>query len=401
VRVRAEVSLSALQSLVVHLGGLSERRKTVLFVSEGPPLMVADFSLADRLNDVITAANAANVTIHTIDAKQLDATRSESAVNGALTAATGGRELSQRNDFTRGLHEVMSDASAYYLIGYAPERDPADGRFHKIEVHVRQKGVRVLARKGYWAPTADERHPRQPAMPPPAEVVAALDVLSRTRQRQVAADWIGVDPIIDGRSRLTVACQPTARAAEGSKIAAMDVDIDSTDGKASVRAHATPDLGGVWLAQSDLPSGAVTIQVTLRDRANDVLDQWTRVVHVPSERDVSARIGTPVVLRADAVMRTPGNAVAMPWVLDRRFRRTDRVVLRLPISTSAGTPAISAELLNRTGQSLLRLPVAQPAGLPEVALPLASLAQAEYVVRISASFGADTVTRMVSFVLVP
>ena len=44
----------------------------------------------------------------------------------------------------------MEDASAHYLIGYAPERDPADGRFHKIDVRVRQKGLRVLARKGYW-----------------------------------------------------------------------------------------------------------------------------------------------------------------------------------------------------------------------------------------------------------
>ena len=55
-RVRAEVSLSALDSLVVHLGGLSEQRKSVLFVSEGPPLMVDNLSLQDRLNDVIAAA---------------------------------------------------------------------------------------------------------------------------------------------------------------------------------------------------------------------------------------------------------------------------------------------------------------------------------------------------------
>ena len=109
-RVRAEVSLSALESLVVHLGGLSEQRKSVLFVSEGPPLMVDNLSLQDRLNDVVAAANTANVTIHTLDARQLSQARFASAANGMLTSSTGGRELSQRNDFTSGLHDVMEDA---------------------------------------------------------------------------------------------------------------------------------------------------------------------------------------------------------------------------------------------------------------------------------------------------
>ena len=400
VRVRAEVSLTALESLVVHLGGLSERRKSVLFVSEGPPLMVDDFSLADRLNDVIAAANTANVTIHTIDARQLDATRSESAVNGALTAATGGRELSQRNDFTRGLHDVMSDASAYYLIGYAPERDPADGRFHKIEVHVRQKGVRVLARKGYWAPTADELHPRQPASPPPAEVVAALDALSLGRRSPDRADWIGIGPVIDARSRLTIACQSQA-GASASPIAGVDVDITTAEGKSTLSARLSPERGNVWVGEASVPSGPVTVQATLRDRTNDVIDRWTRLVTVPSGSEIAARLGTPIILRADRNPRAAGVDAQLPFILDRRFRRTDTVLVRLPASPAVGAPIVTAELLNRAGQSLLRLPVSQPAGLPEVNLPLTSLAQSEYVLRFTTVFGEGTATQLVSFVVVP
>jgi len=411
-RVRAEVSLSALESLVVHLGGLSEQRKSVLFVSQGPPIMADNLSLQDRLNDVIAAANTANVTIHTLDARQLNQERFASAANGMLTSSTGGRELTQRNDFTAGLHDVMEDASAYYLIGYAPERDPADGRFHRIDVRLRQKGLRVLARKGYWAPKADELNPPMTIAAPPPEIVRALDPLSRDKEPRVVADWIGIGPVVDGHARLTVALQPV-----GATVAAVDVVIDAGGLFPSLGVRGTvPGLpgepgtvpvagavparyvGGVWLAEATVPSGTVTVKVALRDEANEVLDRWTRVVQVPSRGEAAARVGTPLVLRRSG----PADASAPPtWVLDRRFRRTDRVFVRLPVSADGTSPVVTAELLNRTGQSLLRLLVKQLAGSPEVTLPLTSLAQSQYLLRFTASFGADEATAMVPFVVVP
>jgi hypothetical protein len=72
-RVRAQITYSALQSLVVHLSGLREGRKSVLFVSEGPPLIGDGLPLFDRLRDVIAAANTGNVTIHTMDPRELGA----------------------------------------------------------------------------------------------------------------------------------------------------------------------------------------------------------------------------------------------------------------------------------------------------------------------------------------
>jgi len=399
-RVRAEVSLSALESLVVHLGGLSEQRKSVLFVSEGPPLMVDNLSLQDRLNNVVAAANTANVTIHTLDARQLNQARFASAANGMLTSSTGGRELSQRNDFTSGLHDVMEDASAYYLIGYAPERDPADGRFHKIDVRVRQKGLRVLARKGYWAPKADELNPPMTVAAPPPEIVRALDPLSRDKEPRVVADWIGIGPVVDGHARLTVACQPVASRSKVATVAAVEVSVEQGGQSPSsgVRGTVPPATGGVWLAEATVTSGAVTVKVVLRDQANEVIDRWTRVVHVPSGSEVAARVGTPQVLRRGDRNASGGTET---WMLDRRFRRTDRVFVRLPVSTTSVSPVVTAELLNRIGQSLLRLAVTQPAGVPEVTLPLTSLAQSAYVLRFTASFGPDETTAMVPFALVP
>ena len=50
----------------------------------------------------------------------------------------------------------MADASAYYLIGYTPTRRGNDGKFHEIKVRVKRRGVRVTARRGYWAASEKE-----------------------------------------------------------------------------------------------------------------------------------------------------------------------------------------------------------------------------------------------------
>jgi hypothetical protein len=156
----------------------------------------------------------------------------------------------------------------------------------------------------------------------------------------------------------------------------------------------------VWLAEATVTSGAVTVKVALRDQANEVLDRWTRVVQVPSGSELAARVGTPLVLRRSSPAARDASA-APTWVLDRRFRRTDRVFVRLPVSIESGNSVVTAELLNRGGQSLLRLAVTKPAGVPEVTLPLTSLAQSAYVLRFTASFGPDETTAMVPFIVVP
>ena len=62
---------------------------------------------------------------------------------------TGGRAIFNTNDHAEYLDNVFNDASAYYLVGYAPTREMADGKFHKIDVEVKRPRVRVVARRGY------------------------------------------------------------------------------------------------------------------------------------------------------------------------------------------------------------------------------------------------------------
>src|SRR6185503_1347612 len=49
-----------------------------------------------------------------------------------------------------GLQQMVADASAYYLLTYRSIRN-TDGLFHSVEVKVKPRGVKLRARKGYWA----------------------------------------------------------------------------------------------------------------------------------------------------------------------------------------------------------------------------------------------------------
>ncbi len=148
--LRAGVSLSAMNALVTYLGGLREGRKSVLFVSQGPPVGGFGNGLRERLDEALQSANRANVTINVFDPRPLG-----SAPFGGADALfrmaheTGGRRVVNTNAPEKDLTRVIGDASAYYLVGYTPARDFADGKFHRIEVRVKRRGARVESRRGY------------------------------------------------------------------------------------------------------------------------------------------------------------------------------------------------------------------------------------------------------------
>src|ERR671913_498354 len=154
--LRSGVTLSALKALATQMGGLREGRKSILFFSQGPG--VRPGSPNDHLmREIDEAANRGNVTIHVIDPRPLGSVGfGGDNVLRRLAADTGGRAIVNTNAPIEQLKGVMADASAYYLVGYSPTRRNNDGKFHEIKVRVKRRGVRVTARRGYWAPTEKE-----------------------------------------------------------------------------------------------------------------------------------------------------------------------------------------------------------------------------------------------------
>lgn len=68
-----------------------------------------------------------------------------------ISDSTGGLFVRDTNDLTGALRRIASDLRNYYLLGYTPRNDVFDGRFRKIAVKVRRRGVEVRARSGYFA----------------------------------------------------------------------------------------------------------------------------------------------------------------------------------------------------------------------------------------------------------
>jgi VWFA-related protein len=185
-RIRREIVTSSLEGLAIHLGGIKQGRKTVIFVSEGFPLAVED------VRDLYQAANRANVAFYPVDPRGLmmnnGRTTSAQIMNGlvsdrdameTLASETGGRAIVQKNDISAALGQVLRDSRAYYLIAYESPH-PDDGKFHKVTVRVKRPRVTVFARTGYWAFKRGENAitPSPSLTPVSPEVQAAVDKLA-------------------------------------------------------------------------------------------------------------------------------------------------------------------------------------------------------------------------------
>ncbi|MDA1312926.1 MAG: VWA domain-containing protein [Acidobacteria bacterium] len=70
----------------------------------------------------------------------------------ALADHTGGRAVKNTNDLNDIFEVVVPDVYEYYLLGYYPRDDRQRGRFRKIEVRSKRRGIRVETGRGYFEP---------------------------------------------------------------------------------------------------------------------------------------------------------------------------------------------------------------------------------------------------------
>ena len=266
-RIRNQVSLSALNGLMIHLGGLRDGRKNVLLVSEGytnylPPQLrenmgqvnpaaldpfaaensfeerlqfFSDGDMNVRIREVYQAANRFNTSIYALDPRGLaigeyDVSqpsiapvtsermlRTTQTTLYLLSEQSDGRAIVNQNDLTPGLQQMMRDSNAYYLLGYRSSWSPTDGRFHEIDVRVKRDGIQVRSRAGYWAVT--ERDAERALTPsraePPKAVDVALSALAEPRRGHLVRTWVGTSRGADGRTRVTFVWEPTRTASGG------------------------------------------------------------------------------------------------------------------------------------------------------------------------------------------
>jgi VWFA-related protein len=486
-QIRVRVSLSAIRGLIVHMGTLKEGRKQLIVVSEGwsnrLPLTVreqnptagngggigpggngvvdpigaagltenqADFAaqidMEQLLRDVYDEANKNNVSLYMVDPRGLavsefdvsdgnvDISTDRTYLNQTmdtlrtLAVETDGRAIVNRNDLAGGMKQIVSDVSAYYLLGYNSTQTPTDGKFHEIKVRVKRPGVQVRARKGYWALTHEELalSTAAPKAAPPKAVTAALasvvNTSSASKSRPIRT-WLGTSQGESGKTRVTFVWEPMPRPPGSPPLS--DSEQPARVAVTAVGAEGNPYFRGrvpdVALASSapapattagstgrgpsrvvfDAPPGTMQLRLSVEGATAGVIDTEIREIVVPDLTKTQTTLSTPVVYRA----RTPrdlqqmkGDAQAIPATL-REFSRTDRIFVRVA-AYGAGGPTLSVHLLNRTGQPMSELPVTAPAApVTEsmIDVPLAGIAPGEYVLEIKATGEGGEAKELVGF----
>lgn len=186
-------ALDGMREIVDSLAGVAGR-KAIIYVSDGVPMTpgedlfhalqhkfqdtgilarMRDYDLSRKFTRLTDVANTNEVTFYTIDAAGLRVAFSGTAEQGRysdtpglwqvaesmkvrnlqspllfMADRTGGTAIYNTNDVGDGLTRVASDFGTYYSLGYLPGHS-GDGRFHKIEVKAKRKGLRVRHRRGY------------------------------------------------------------------------------------------------------------------------------------------------------------------------------------------------------------------------------------------------------------
>lgn len=103
----------------------------------------------------------ANCVIQAIDIGGLRAggsVRSETSGSNALTAIaseTGGEVFNNFNDLKQALDVMIERTSVTYLLAVQPENLPADGKYHRLKVKLKNgpRGADLQHRPGFYAPT--------------------------------------------------------------------------------------------------------------------------------------------------------------------------------------------------------------------------------------------------------
>jgi VWFA-related protein len=402
-RLRSEVTISALKAAAVHLGSLREGRNAIIFVSEGLPRLGNDGP--DLLEDLVRTANNNNTAIYTLDPRGLIGNVSDAL--RILSDNTGGNAIVNTNAPARALRQVVKDASAFYLVGYASTRTPADdGRFHRIKVRVKRPGTEVRARQGYWAPslTDVERAVKESAATElPTDVSQALAELTTTRPERPLDVWVGTSRAADGHSEVTVAWTPRIQpAASRARLAAFSVSVPGGEG---LRVFEAP-IGARRVSFPAAP-GVLRMRITARDAEGDVVEDGARSVTVPDFSAIQLALSSPVLLRAQnaAELRTLTAAADPVPFAGHEFVRTDRLLVRFTLyGDPAGRATVTARLVSRTRSTLVTLPVTPMAGTErtfQIDLPLASVARGDFLIAIEATDGVAQAAAMVPVRVTP
>jgi len=403
---RVQVVLSALRALTSQLGS-APGRSAILLVTEGFAQPSRRLSSARGLPDlgiVERFANRFDVPVYAFDPRSaLVEPDAASIMLASLVSETGGA-LSRGEDLAGNLARAGMEIDSGYTLTYVPAHGD-DGRYHPVQVSIVGREADARSRGGYVSmPSAEARRAMR-------EGAAGGPILpTRLLRRSPLIDvWSGVTRATATEGRVVVTWEPGVNSVGTSRSKAARVTLKATtrDGKVLFDGMLTPmRVGGVAdatapdRAEFDAPSGRVQLDMTILGVAGEKLDVDARDLDVPAMKG-TAPLLLPAILIATQSARefrekaADANAAPDP---SREFRRTERLVIRVPAYASGSPVPVTARLLNRLAQPMRELEsLPNSDGVAQFDLPLATLAPGEYYLLFSVPGPSGPVDQRVGF----
>jgi VWFA-related protein len=124
-------------------------RKAIVIVTDAQ-----DEGSKVRLEEAIEAAQRTDTVVHILLVADPHFGGGNGGVAHKITDETGGRTIAVNSEKHLGeaFDQISEELRSQYTLGYYPTNTAHDGRFRKIKVDMANHDLKVLARKGYYAP---------------------------------------------------------------------------------------------------------------------------------------------------------------------------------------------------------------------------------------------------------
>jgi VWFA-related protein len=443
-RAQATIStLNALKEISTRLGTVRGRRKSLIFISEGfisPQGQAADLTdaqaaidaarsraLADSieiaLQDAARAATLNDVTIYSVDPRGLMASGGRGDILTSdemrlqtledarsiqsmrdVAVLTGGTAIVNTNNLAGGLQRMVVENSAYYVLAFTPTPLPKDGKMHKLEVRVRQKGLNVKSRRAYLAASPNTPTPPNPksgmslatyeAMKRPVPTTGlSMSLFAAAFRKDAKAASVLVGTELQGRE-LNLANNAPLEISyafvdnTGKLRASRSLNL-SANLRAETRTRA--EEGGLRVLQRfDLPPGRYQVRVA----ANQPGSATGSVVYDFDVPDFSTTLGVSSVVLTSRATAAAATVVSDPDLREalpappgalRTFAADDVVTVLAEAYDNRPTPGsllVNVTVTTPNGDVIRKVPAINTAGSStrySASIPMAGVAPGKYV----------------------
>ncbi len=217
------VTLSTVKELVQRLGKLPGQH-TLILISPGF-LTVTQDAMREK-SGVLDLAARSNVTISSLDARGLYTTNVDASDRGGSSTldlmtgqqsqyhsesmnlsedvmaefanGTGGTFFHNSNDLEGGFKNLTQVPECLYLLEISLDNVSADGGYHRLKVKVDRSGLKLEARRGYFAPKTDRLDARSKA-----PVSQPTPVVPPTQPSAAPTATVSPPPVADLRRKDT------------------------------------------------------------------------------------------------------------------------------------------------------------------------------------------------------